>query len=385
MDMSFSIGRASAAKRRHNTKVQCTAAGRFPYGDEIAPRELGPCEPAGAATADAIEPVADCGEGFSCMDLLYALGTFVRVVETGSFSAVARETGGSPTSLTRLIGHLEDHFGVRLLHRTTRRLNLTDDGENLLVRARSLLEAREEMEAMLGRRKTAPTGRVRLGLPPGMAILVTSRLSGLLRDYPGLSVELVIGERFGDLTEERLDLVVQTGRSNNPSAIARTIARFGRLLVASPSYLEEHGVPQTPEDLVKHNCIIHENRPDSDRWNFTGPTGPVQIRVTGALHASSSTMVHRAALAGYGIAWLLEPHVLDDIRSNRLRRLLPDWVSEQEHTCVSYPSRRNLPPRTRVLIDFFVSLGREAEAQFAATGVKACDDVRSLVSPRMPE
>lgn len=317
------------------------------------------------------------------MDLLYALRTFVRVVEAGSFSAVARESGGSPTRVTRLIGHLEDHFGVRLLHRTTRHLSLTDDGENLLVRARAVLEATEEMEAMLGRRKTAPTGRVRLGLPPGMAILVISRLSGLLRDYPGLSVELVIGERFGDFTEERLDLVVQSGRSNHPSAIVRTIARFGRVLVASPSYLEEHGVPQTPEDLVNHSCIIHENRPDSDRWNFTGPTGPVHVRVTGALHASSSTMVHRAALADHGIAWLLEPHVLDDIRSNRLCRLLPDWASEQEHTFVSYPSRRNLPPRTRVLIDFFVSVGREAEAQFAAPRVMACNDVRSPVRPRL--
>lgn len=301
------------------------------------------------------------------MDLLYALGTFVRVVETGSFSAVARETSSSHSSVTRLVGQLEDHFGVRLLHRTTRHLNLTDDGENLLTRARGVLAAAEEIEAALGRRKSSPTGRVRVGLPPGMAILATSRLSGLLRHYPGLSVELVIGERFGDFTEERLDLVVQNGRSNNASAIARTIATFGRALVTSPAYLEEHGTPQSVEDLAKHSCIIHENGPESDRWNFTGPAGPVHVRVTGDLHASSSTMVHHAALAGYGIAWLLEPHVLGDIRAKRLCRLLPDWASEQEHTFVSYPSRRNLPPRTRVLIDFFVSLGREAEAQFAAT------------------
>ncbi len=317
------------------------------------------------------------------MDLLYALGTFVRVVETGSFSAVARETSSSHSSVTRLVGQLEDHFGVRLLHRTTRHLNLTDDGENLLTRARGVLAAAEEIEAALGRRKSSPTGRVRVGLPPGMAILATSRLSGLLRHYPGLSVELVIGERFGDFTEERLDLVVQNGRSNNASAIARTIATFGRALVTSPAYLEEHGTPQSVEDLAKHSCIIHENGPESDRWNFTGPAGPVHVRVTGDLHASSSTMVHHAALAGYGIAWLLEPHVLGDIRAKRLCRLLPDWASEQEHTFVSYPSRRNLPPRTRVLIDFFVSLGREAEAQFAATRTMVGDSVVALVNARL--
>jgi DNA-binding transcriptional LysR family regulator len=190
----------------------------------------------------------------------------------------------------------------------------------------------------------------------------------------------VIGERFGDFTEDRLDLVVQNGRSDNTSAIARTIATFGRALVASPAYLKEHGVPQTPEDLAKHSCIIHENGPDSDRWSFTGPAGPVHVRVAGALHASSSTMVHRAALAGYGIACLLEPHVLDDIRTNRFCRLLPDWASELENIFVSYPSRRNLPPRTRVLIDFIVSLGREAEAQFADTRATGGSGITSLLN-----
>ena len=314
------------------------------------------------------------------MDLLRSLGIFIRVVETGSFSAVARESGTSHSASTRLIGQLEDHFGVRLFHRTTRRLSLTEDGQDLLNHARHLLDATQEMEATLGLRKASPTGRVRVGLSPGMAILVTSRLSGLLRHYPGLSVELVIGERFGDFTEERLDLVVQNGRSDNTSAIARTIATFGRALVASPAYLKEHGVPQTPEDLAKHSCIIHENGPDSDRWSFTGPAGPVHVRVAGALHASSSTMVHRAALAGYGIACLLEPHVLDDIRTNRFCRLLPDWASELENIFVSYPSRRNLPPRTRVLIDFIVSLGREAEAQFADTRATGGSGITSLLN-----
>lgn len=314
------------------------------------------------------------------MNLLHALGTFVRVVETGSFSAVAREANSSQSSVTRLIEQLEDHFGIRLLHRTTRRLSLTDDGENLLAQARSMLQAAEEMEATLGRRKASPTGRVRVGLPPGMAILVTSRLSTLLRRYPGLSVELVIGERFGDMIEERLDLVVQNGRSEYASAVARAIATFSRAVVAAPAYLEEHGVPQDPKELAQHRCIVHETGADSNRWSFTGPAGPVDVRVAGPLHASSATMVHRAALAGYGIACLLEPHVLDDIRANRLCRLLPKCTSDQEQTFVIYPSRRHVPPRTRALIDFFVSVGREAEAQFANTRPPVDDEQVLLVS-----
>jgi DNA-binding transcriptional LysR family regulator len=298
------------------------------------------------------------------MDMLHALGTFVRVVETGSFSAVAREADCSHSSVTRLIEQLEDHFGIRLLHRTTRRLSLTDDGESLLAQARGMLDAAEEIEVTLGRRKASPTGRVRLGLPPGMAILVTSRLSTLLRRYPGLSVELVIGERFGDLIEERLDLVVQNGRSDHASVVARAVATFSRAVVAAPAYLEEHGVPRDPAELAQHNCIVHETGPGSDRWSFTGPAGPVDVRVNGALHASSATMVHRAALAGYGIAFLQEPHVLDDTRAGRLCRLLPQYTAEQEQTYVIYPSRRNVAPRTRVLIDFLVAVGREAESQF---------------------
>ena len=121
-----------------------------------------------------------------------------------------------------------------------------------------------------------------------------------------------------------------------------------------------------------------DNRSDSDRWYFMGPTGPVHDWVTGALHASSSMMVHRAASADSGIAWLLEPHVLDDIRANRLCRLLPHWASEQEQTFISHPSRRNPPSHTRALIDFFVSMGREAEAQIAPTHVLAGDGVRPL-------
>jgi DNA-binding transcriptional LysR family regulator len=298
------------------------------------------------------------------MDMLHALGTFVRAVETGSFSAVARETACSHSSVTRLIEQLEEHFGVRLLHRTTRRLSLTDDGESLLARARGMLDAAEEIEVTLGRRKAAPTGRVRLGLPPGMAILVTSRLSTLLRRYPDLSVDVVIGERFGDLVEEHLDLAVQYGRPDHASVVARAIATFSRAVVAAPAYLEEHGIPQDPAELARYSCIVHETGRGSNRWSFTGPTGPVDVQVAGALHANSSTMVHRAALAGYGIACLPEPHVLDDIRAGRLCRLLPQYRSEQEQTYVIYPSRRNVAPRTRVLIDFLISVGREAESKF---------------------
>ena len=215
------------------------------------------------------------------MDLLRALETFVRVVETGSFSAVARETGTSHSAATRLIGQLEDHFGVRLFHRTTRRLSLTEDGQDLVIHARALIETTQEMEETLGRQRNSPTGLVRVGVPPAVATLLVPQLPALFQRYPGLSVELVVAERFGDLIEERLDLALQPGQPGNSSLIARTIGTFGRVLVASPIYLERRGAPREPADLAQHSCVIHERGPDSARWRFTGPDGPIDVAVTG--------------------------------------------------------------------------------------------------------
>lgn len=299
------------------------------------------------------------------MDLLRALGTFVRVVETGSFSAVARETGTSHSAATRLISQLEDHFGVRLFHRTTRRLSLTEDGQDLLSHARQVLEATQDMEATLGRQQASPTGLVRVGIPPAMATLIVPRLPVMFERYPGLSVELVVNDRVGDMVEERLDLALQVGQPGDTSLVARAINTLGRVVVAAPAYLERRGAPQHPTDLAQHNCIIHDTGPDSAHWNFTGPDGSIDVMVAGSFRTNNGQMVHRAALAGYGIALLREPQVVDDIRAARLYRLLADYPSGREQTFIVYPSRRHLAPRTRVMIDFFVALGREAEARLA--------------------
>src|ERR1700728_4378840 len=215
------------------------------------------------------------------MDLLRALGTFVRVVETGSFAAVARETGTSHSAATRLISQMEDHFGVRLFHRTTRRLSLTEDGQDLLNHARHLLETTQEMEEALGRQRTSPTGLVRIGISPAVATVLVRQLPKMFERYPGLSVELVVGDRFGDLIEERLDLALLRGQPADSSLVARAIGTFGRGLVAAPTYLERRGAPGSPADLAQHSCVIHENGVDSTNWRFTGPDGPVDVVVSG--------------------------------------------------------------------------------------------------------
>ena len=299
------------------------------------------------------------------MDLLGALNAFVRVTETGSFSAVARETHASQSAVTRQIAQLEQHFGVRLFHRTTRRLSLTDDGQALLGHARHLLAATDEMEAALGRQSGEPRGLVRLATSVAGGLFLATRLPLLLARHPGLSVELLMRDQHADMVEERLDLAFRSGDIADASLVARRIGLLGRAVVAAPIYLERSGAPSVPQDLAQHACLIHDAEADPYVWRFTGPEGPLSVRVTGAFLANDSEAVRRAARAGHGVALLPEIQVLDDLRAGRLFRLLEDYPSQLVPVHIVYPSRRNLAPRTRVVMDFLIEQTREITALLA--------------------
>jgi DNA-binding transcriptional LysR family regulator len=302
---------------------------------------------------------AQCEE---MMDLIAALRAFVRVTETGSFSAVARETHVSQSAVTRLVAQLEQHFDVRLFHRTTRRLSLTDDGQVLLAHARHLLESADEMEAVLGRQSGAPRGLVRLGTSVAGGLFLATRLPVLLERYPGLSVELVMRDQHSDMVEERLDLAFRSGEIADASLVARRVGNLGRAVVAAPIYLERHGAPSMPQDLASHICLIHDANVEPDIWRFVGPEGPISVQVTGAFIANDSEAVRRAARAGHGVALLPEIQCIDDLRAGRLFRLMEDYESQRVPVHIVYPSRRNLAPRTRVVMDFLVQQTREIAA-----------------------
>ena len=293
------------------------------------------------------------------MDLIAALRAFDRVVETGSFSAVARENRTSQSAVTRLVAQLEEHFSVRLLHRTTRRLSLTDDGRALLAHARQVLEAAEDMEAGLGRQSGSVQGAVRVGTSVAGGLFLAPRLPDLLAQHPGLSVELVLQDRLGDMIEDRLDLAWRSGEIADSSLVARLVGRLGRAAVAAPIYLERYGAPSTPEDLTQHECLIHDVGPESDVWRFTGPDGQIDVRVSARFRANDSEAVRFAARAGYGIALLPELTVLNDLRAGRMYRLLNDYPSHVVPIHLVYPSRRNLAPRTRVVMDFMIEQARK--------------------------
>ena len=307
------------------------------------------------------------------MDLLGALGILVRVVETGSFSAVAREREVSQAAVARQVSQLEEHFGVRLFRRTTRKLSLTDDGEMLLGLARPVLDGVDGLEAALGRQSASPVGLVRVGVTVAASRLLAQRLPILLADHPGLKVELVVGDRLGDMIEERLDLAMRVGEIKDASLVARRSGIAERVAVAAPSYIKRHGEPSDPADLANHTCSVHGVGPNSDVWTFATPDGSKDFRVSGGFLANDVRAVHLAARTGYGIAYLPLFEVADDLRNGRLVRVLRDFPAPGIPYGLVYPMRRHLAPRTRLVIDFIWEQFRQVQAELAT----AYDEARS--------
>jgi DNA-binding transcriptional LysR family regulator len=311
------------------------------------------------------------------MDLLRGLDVLVRVAETGSFSAAARERRLSQAAVARQISQLEDHFGVRLFHRTTRKLSLTDDGQMLMGLARPVLDGVEGIEAALGKYSASPVGLVRVGVTARASSFLAQRLPTLLADHPGLRVELVVSDRFSDMIEDRLDLAIHVGEITDASLVVRRAGTAaGRVAVVAPGYIERHGAPSTPADLVSHTCIVHDVGPDPDVWTFVTPKGPQDIRVAGGFLANDSRTVHLAARTGYGIAFLSLLEVFDALRSGELVRVLSDFPAPSIPFSLVYPSRRHLAPRTRLVLDFIFKQFRQIQAALgaaAAVGVPALD------------
>jgi DNA-binding transcriptional LysR family regulator len=297
------------------------------------------------------------------MDLLGALGILVRVVETGSFSAVARERELSQAWVARQVSQLEGHFGVRLFHRTTRKLSLTDDGQMLLGLARPVLDGVEGIEAALGLQSALPVGLVRVGVTVAASRFLSLRLPSLLIDHPRLKVELVVGDRVNDLIEDRLDFAMRAGEITDASLVVRRSGTAVRVVVAAPTYIKLHGEPSSPAELANHICIVHDTGPDSDVWTFATREGLEGFRVSGGFLANDGRTVHLAARTGYGIAHLSLLEVFDDLRSGALIRVLRDFPAPGVPVNLVYPSRRHLAPRTRLVMDFIWEQFRQVLAE----------------------
>jgi DNA-binding transcriptional LysR family regulator len=282
------------------------------------------------------------------MDRLQAMQTFVRVVETASFSAVAREQSSTQSAVSKQVAALERHLGAKLLTRTTRMLSLTDDGERYFEDARRLVAEVQEAEGQLRRSEQQLSGWLRVAASVGFGTRVLRpHVHSFLAAHPGVKIDLKLNDGFIDLVEHGIDMAVRIGNLADSTVVARRIGSIRRAVVASRAYVEavavERPLPRIPEDLKRHPCIVYTELRDRNQWDFSTPDGStVSVRVEGPLQTNTSEIVRAAVLDGVGIAysptWLFQ----DLIDAGEVQVLMPDWqTSPLPLHLVSPPERRH--------------------------------------------
>ena len=289
------------------------------------------------------------------MDAADEMRVFVRVVEHQSFSGAAAVLGLTPSAISKLVSRLEERLGVRLLHRTTRRLALTSEGDVYFARARQILADIEEMEAEVAKSRGSPRGRLRVNTSNGFGVhQLAPALPDFLIRYPDIEVELSITDRIVDLVADHADMTIRAGRIDDMSLTARKIADYERTICAAPSYLAGRGVPRTPADLAKHTCIAMAFQTPS-RWAFRTRDGIDNVEFVPRVTTDNAEAALRLALEGTGIVRLGDIIVGEPIRRGQLVPLLTDVHSaEPIPLSALYMAGRHRLPKVRVFLDFLV-------------------------------
>jgi DNA-binding transcriptional LysR family regulator len=288
------------------------------------------------------------------MDSVADIAVFVRVVERGSFTLAADDLALSRAVVSKYMSRLEERLGVRLLHRTTRRLSLTEAGAALFEASRAALEKMEEAQAEIARFQAEPRGRLRVSAPMSFGILhLAPALADFARAYPAVNLDLKLDDRFVNLVEEGIDVAVRIGVLTDSSLVARKLASTRTVVCASPAYLAEHGEPETPEDLAGHNCLLYSYLSTANVWRFTAPDGrEVPVAVTGNLRVNNGMVNTEAAAAGMGIFLTPTFYVGEHLRTGRLRLILQGYKIADLGIYAVYPQRAHVPPKVRVFVDF---------------------------------
>ncbi|PBP77555.1 LysR family transcriptional regulator [Pseudomonas congelans] len=286
------------------------------------------------------------------MDRLLLMSCFVRAVETGSFSAAGRDLGLGQPNVSRYVAALEDHLQTRLLHRSTRKLMLTPEGERYYADARRILDSVEQSESSL-RGNVAPSGLLRVACPTALAhTFIVPHVASFLARYPELSLDLQINDRYVNLIDEGVELAIRIGHLEDSAMRARPLASFERVCVASRAYLEKRGSPSSPDDLKEHDCLIYTLLSTGTNWRFKNTDVPI----SGRLRVNSPEAIREYVNAGLGIAqgpqWLYE----EGLRSGNLQLLLNEYVAPPVPIQFVYLANRLLPQRAIVFMDFMADV-----------------------------
>jgi len=288
------------------------------------------------------------------MDRLDSLESFVAVVEAGQFTTAAERLGIGKSVLSRRVSELEEHLGARLLQRTTRRLSLTDAGREFYPRALQLLEDLAEAEQSVSSGQQAVRGRIRLATPLTFGLLhLVPLLNRFLESHPGVTLDLDMDDAQVNLIQEGIDLALRIGRMEDSSLIALPLATIRGLIVASPDYLARHGTPDTAQDLTGHRGLCYSNLPEPQKWRLTDRDGKtLVINMELRLQTNNGDMLLEAAASGLGICISPTFIAYRAIREGRVVPILRDYSVLDATAYVVYPSRRFVPVRVRVLVEF---------------------------------
>ena len=286
------------------------------------------------------------------MDRFLLMTCFVRAVETGSLSAAGRDLGLSQPNVSRYVAALEDHLQTRLLHRSTRKLVLTPEGERYYAEVRRILDAVTESESSV-RDNVEPSGLLRVACPTTLThAFVLPHVPAFLERYPRLALDLQISDRYVNLVDEGVELAIHIGHLEDSALRARRIGLFERVCVASNGYLAKHGIPRDPDDLRDHHCVIFTLLSSGSTWRFRN----AEVPVSGRFRVNSPEAVREAVTAGLGIGhgpqWLFEAGLKD----GSLRLLLGEYAAPPVPIQILYVANRLMPKRAIVFMDFITQI-----------------------------
>jgi DNA-binding transcriptional LysR family regulator len=294
------------------------------------------------------------------MDRLRAFEMFVAVAGKGSFTRAAEALDTSPANVTRYVNELEAHLATRLINRSSRRLSLTEAGQALHERARAILDEVAETEAIASSAALSPRGRLRINAPLSFGILHLAPLwPRFLARHPEIELDVDLVDRLVDLVGEGYDLAVRISRGGSQALVARRLAASRNIVCAAPDYIARRGAPQTPADLLNHDCIGYSGAATADEWHLADESSqPHAVKVPCVMHSNNGDTVRAAALAGLGIIWQPTFLIGGDLRQGRLVPLLPGYRMADIDVLAVYPSRRYLSAKVRVMVDFLAEAFR---------------------------
>jgi DNA-binding transcriptional LysR family regulator len=291
-------------------------------------------------------------------DQISDLRLFTRIVAAGSLSETARRLNSSLPAISRNLAAFEARLGVRLIDRSSRRFALTDEGSLLYERAVSILSDLDQAEAEASAKAKAPKGRLRVGAPLEIGrCQIAPLVAQFVEQHPEIDIELILTDSKFDVVADELDIGLQVDPPNDGNIISRTLLSNRRVVCASPAYLSRNPAPQTPADLLAHNCIrLVRGRQIMDRWLFKEGDGQREVQIRGNLSTNNAEVMHGWALSGRGIALKAYWDLKDDLASGRLVELLAPYACHDICLYATFPPTRNhLPFRVRVFVDFIVT------------------------------